>query len=92
MGQKRALASSKPGRAFGRASGRGKAELRVGLYARVSMHDQQTIRLHIRTMRDYAARGSWIIPVQVKEVGPGASQREFQEKLLDAVSDTVGQR
>ena len=29
---------------------------RVGLYARVSTHDQQTLPLQIRAMRDYAAK------------------------------------
>jgi DNA invertase Pin-like site-specific DNA recombinase len=38
----------------------------VGLYARVSTHDQQTI------------------PMQVREVGSGAVQRQSREKLLEA--------
>jgi predicted site-specific integrase-resolvase len=29
---------------------------RVGLYARVSTHDQQTLPLQVRTMREYAAK------------------------------------
>lgn len=57
---------------------------RVGLYARVSTHDQQTLPLQIRTMRDYAAQRGWTIALQVKEVGSGAAQREQREKLLDA--------
>ena len=56
--------------------------LRVALYARVSTHDQQTLPLQIRTMREYAAKRNWTIITQVKEVGSGASQRELRESLL----------
>jgi putative DNA-invertase from lambdoid prophage Rac len=55
---------------------------RVGLYARVSTHDQQTLPLQIHAMRDYAARRGWTIVAQIKEVGSGASQRELRESLL----------
>lgn len=57
---------------------------RVGLYARVSTNDQQTIPLQIRALREYAARRGWTIALQVKEVGSGASQRQRRERLLDA--------
>jgi putative DNA-invertase from lambdoid prophage Rac len=84
MGQIRTRARSKSGRVFGHPSERGPSVLRVGLYARVSTEDQQTIPLQIRAMREYAARRGWSITVQVKEVGSGASQRELREKLLEA--------
>ena len=53
--------------------------IRVGLYARVSTHDQQTLPLQIRAMREYAAKRGWTIVAQIKEVGSGASQRELRE-------------
>jgi DNA invertase Pin-like site-specific DNA recombinase len=56
----------------------------VGLYARVSTQDQQTIPLQIRAMREYATRRGWRIALQVKEIGSGASQRERREQLLEA--------
>jgi putative DNA-invertase from lambdoid prophage Rac len=56
--------------------------LRVALYARVSTHDQQTLPLQIRALREYAAKRRWIIAAQIKEVGSGASQRELRETLL----------
>ncbi len=84
MGPKRAPARSKSGRVFGHPSGRGQSKLRVALYARVSTHDQQTIPLQLRAMRDYAARRGWAVAVQIKEVGSGASQRELRAKLLEA--------
>jgi DNA invertase Pin-like site-specific DNA recombinase len=58
--------------------------IRVGLYARVSTLDQQTLPMQNRAMREYAARRGWAIALQVKEVGSGASQRQLREKLLEA--------
>lgn len=57
---------------------------RVGLYARVSTNDQQTIPLQLRALREYTVRRGWTIALQVKEVASGASQRQLREKLLDA--------
>ena len=54
------------------------------LYARVSTHDQQTLPLQIRAMREYAAKRGWTIAAQIKEVGSGASQRELRETLIAA--------
>src|SRR5438874_2534317 len=56
--------------------------LRVALYARVSTHDQQTLPLQIRAMRQYAAKRGWTIATQIKEVGSGAAQRELRQALL----------
>ena len=58
--------------------------LRVGLYARVSTHDQQTLPLQIRAMREYTAKRNWTIAVQIKEVGSGAAQREPRSTLIAA--------
>jgi putative DNA-invertase from lambdoid prophage Rac len=57
---------------------------RAGLYARVSTHDQQTLPMQNRAMREYAARRGWTVTMQVREVGSGAAQREAREKLLEA--------
>jgi DNA invertase Pin-like site-specific DNA recombinase len=56
----------------------------VGLYARVSTQDQQTIPMQTRALREYATRRGWTIALQVKEIGSGASQRERREQLLEA--------
>jgi putative DNA-invertase from lambdoid prophage Rac len=56
--------------------------LRVGLYARVSTLDQQTLPLQIRAMREYAFKRGWTIVAQIKEVGSGAAQRERRAALL----------
>ena len=73
----------KTNRVFGQRQASTKM-FRVGLYARVSTHDQQTLPLQIRTMREYAVRRGWMIALQIKEVGSGAAEREMRQKLLDA--------
>src|ERR1700694_1010710 len=57
---------------------------RVGLYARVSTNDQQTLAMQNRAMREYSARRGWTITLQVREVSSGAAKREAREKLLEA--------
>ncbi len=57
---------------------------RVGLYARVSTHDQQTLPLQIRAMREYAAKRDWMVALSIKEVGSGAADRKLREKLMAA--------
>jgi len=84
MGEKRASHKAKPLRVFGHSSKQAKTKLRAGLYARVSTHDQQTIPLQMRAMREYATRRGWAISLQVKEIGSGTSEREQREKLLEA--------
>ena len=83
MAVRRASEKAKSGEVFGHR--RKKPEMfRVGLYARVSTQDQQTIPLPIRAMREYAAARGWTIVLQVKEVGSGASERELRRKLIEA--------
>ena len=84
MAGKRASRRAQSRKVFGHPSSQAKAPFRVGLYARVSTHDQQTIPLQTRAMREYAVRRGWTIALQVKEIGSGASQRERREKLLEA--------
>jgi putative DNA-invertase from lambdoid prophage Rac len=78
---KRASRTTKSRRVFGHGP---KTQIRAGLYARVSTHDQQTLRLQNRAMQDYADRRGWTVAIEVKEVGSGASVRELRQKLLDA--------
>jgi putative DNA-invertase from lambdoid prophage Rac len=83
MAARRAAKTAKPKRAFGQRQETSKM-FRVGLYARVSTHDQQTLSLQTRAMREYAAKRGWTIAVQIKEVGSGAATREQRESLLAA--------
>src|SRR5471032_2985168 len=83
MTAKRAFPKAKSHNVFGQARRQPKM-FRVGLYARVSTNDQQTLPMQIRAMREYAARRGWTIALQVREVGSGAARREAREKLLEA--------
>jgi hypothetical protein len=83
MADKRASEKAKSARVFGQARKAAKM-FRAGLYARVSTNDQQIIPLQIRALRDYAVHRSWMIAMQMKELGSGASERKLREKLLEA--------
>lgn len=84
MGAKRKLPRSQSKRVFGHPRQQAQTGLRAGLYARVSTHDQQTLPMQSRAMREYAAHRDWQIVLQVKEIASGASHRESREKLLAA--------
>jgi DNA invertase Pin-like site-specific DNA recombinase len=84
MPAERASLLTESRRVFGQGAGRRETPFCVGLYARVSTHDQQTLPMQNRALREYAARQSWTVAMQVKEVGSGAAQREAREKLLEA--------
>ena len=84
MPGKRTSATRKSRNVFGHPVKRSGIALRAGLYARISTHDQQTLPMQNRAMREYAARRGWIIAMQVKEVGSGASQRKMREQLIEA--------
>jgi DNA invertase Pin-like site-specific DNA recombinase len=58
--------------------------LRAGIYARVSTLDQQTLPMQIHALREYAAKRSWAVVVQVKEVGSGAAARQLRQQLIEA--------
>jgi DNA invertase Pin-like site-specific DNA recombinase len=69
----------------GEVFGQGVRErLRVGLYARVSTHDQQTLPLQISAMREYAERRGWTIIMQIQEIGSGAKDRPARNEILAA--------
>jgi DNA invertase Pin-like site-specific DNA recombinase len=82
MPVKRASQKARSGRVFGQRRKQSKM-FRAGLYARVSTHDQQTLPLQMRAMREYANRRGWMIALQVKEVGSGAAQRELRTRLIE---------
>ena len=83
MAARRASKTAKSKRVFGQRREAAKM-FRVGLYARVSTHDQQTLTLQMRAMREYATKRGWTIAAQIKEIGSGASERKLRENLLAA--------
>lgn len=58
--------------------------MRVGLYARISTHDQQTLPLQLSAMADYASRRNWEIVLEITDVASGATSRPRREELLKA--------
>ena len=83
MPAKRDFPKAESDNVFGQARKLSKM-FRVGLYARVSTNDQQTLAMQMCAMREYAARRGWTTALQVREVGSGAAKREAREKLLEA--------
>jgi predicted site-specific integrase-resolvase len=86
MPDKRDSPTTKSHNGFGQARKPVKM-FRVGMYARVSTNDQQTLPMQSRAMREYARPG-WTIAVNARELGSGAAKREAREKLLE----TAGRR
>jgi len=60
------------------------SQFKVGLYARVSTHDQQTLAMQLSAMRDYAKRRGWSVAAEIKEIGSGAKVRPQREAILKA--------
>lgn len=83
MTAKRAFPKAKSEDVFGQARSPAKM-FRIGLYARVSTHGQQTLAMQNRAMREYTARRGWTVALQISEVGSGAAKRQAREKLLEA--------
>src|SRR3954471_26143 len=57
---------------------------RVGLYARVSTHDQQTLPLQLSAMREHAERRGWTVAIIVEDVGSGVRDRPKRDDLMRA--------
>ena len=57
---------------------------KVGIYARVSRHEQQTLPLQIKALKAYVQQRRWRLVLQSKEVGSGATQRPQRETLVQA--------
>jgi DNA invertase Pin-like site-specific DNA recombinase len=58
--------------------------MKLGCYARVSTHEQQTLTLQRDAMVTYAQQRGWTIVVMVEEVSSGARERRQRQELLRA--------
>lgn len=58
--------------------------MRVGLYARVSTQDQQTLPLQTQAMHSYVEHRGWQVVIEVQDVNSGAAQRPERESLMKA--------
>lgn len=56
--------------------------MEIALYARVSTHDQQTLPMQLKAMREYAKKRKWKIKHEIQEIGSGAKTRPMREELL----------
>lgn len=83
MGLKRAMPTVQVNQVFGQGTKASKL-VRVGLYARVSTHDQQTLPMQLEALRSYAAQRGWKIAAETQDVGSGSIERPRREQLLKA--------
>src|SRR5688500_2207218 len=58
--------------------------MKLGLYARVSTHEQQTLALQRDAMMAYAQQRQGSIVLTVEEVGSGVRERHQREALMRA--------
>jgi len=58
------------------------AFMRVGIYARVSTQDQQTLPMQLEKMKEYIEHRGWTLTAEVEEVGSGAKTRPKREELV----------
>ena len=56
--------------------------MNIGLYARVSTHDQQTLNMQIQSMQKYAKARQWKVVKEVSEIGSGAKERPERDALI----------
>lgn len=64
--------------------------MKVGIYARVSTHDQQTLPLQLKAMRQYVRQRKWKLVEEVEEVGSGANQRLKREEADEVCAPAGG--
>lgn len=58
------------------------AFMRVGIYARVPTHNQQTLLMQLKQMKEYIRNRDWKLAIEVQEIGSGAETRPRREELL----------
>src|SRR5205823_6851304 len=57
-------------------------DMRVGIYARVSTYDQQTLPMQLNQMKEYIKHRGWTLTTEFQEVGSGAKIRPKREELM----------
>ncbi len=58
--------------------------MHVGLYARVSTHDQHTLPMQREAMQTYVESRGWTVVKNVEDVGSGVVERPQREALMQA--------
>ncbi len=58
--------------------------MRAALYARVFTHDQQTLSMQMKAMKEYVKNRSWEVIMEIKETSSGAKDRKKREQIIQA--------
>ena len=58
--------------------------MKAALYARVSTHDQQTLSMQMKAMREYAQSRGWEVKQEIEETSSGTKKRQKQEEIIQA--------
>lgn len=58
--------------------------MRAALYARVSTHDQQTLSMQMKAMKEYAKSRGWKAIMEIEETSSGAKDRKKREEIIQA--------
>ncbi len=73
-------AKANPGRTSSKASPASQPS--AALYARVSTHEQQTLPMQLKQMREYAKKRGWTVSHKIEEIGSGAKICPQREEIL----------
>lgn len=57
---------------------------KVGIYARVSTSDQQTLTLQLEAMQTYLTQRGWTLVKEIAEIESGVKARPQREQLMNA--------
>lgn len=58
--------------------------MKVGIYARISTGDQNTLPMQIEAMKKYVSTRNWQVVTQIEDTESGASERPQREQLIKA--------
>ena len=56
--------------------------MRVAIYARVSTHDQKTIKMQVKHCQEFAKLRNWKVAKIVQDIASGAKQRPQRDDIL----------
>ena len=58
--------------------------MKAALYSRVSTHDQQTLPLQVRAMREYVEKRGWQVVLCLEDVASGLKDRKNREQIIQS--------
>ncbi len=57
---------------------------KAAIYARVSTHDQKTLPMQIKTLRNYAKDRGWKVVIEIRDTASGAVDRPRRDEIIRA--------